>query len=88
LREPRNVLAQARLYQAVMNETGWAAVEIARRLESDPAEISRGWDDVIYHIDVLALEAEYQDAVASGQLSLPEAYELFRVLGLLADILR
>jgi hypothetical protein len=79
LREPRDVLAQARLYQAVMSETGWVAIEIARRLESDPAEISRRWDDVIHHIDLLALETEYQNAVASGQLSLPDAYELFRV---------
>lgn len=62
-----------------MSETGWAAVEIARRLHSDPAEIARRWDDVIYHLDLLALEPEYQNAVASGQLSLPDAYELFRV---------
>ena len=75
---PRDVLAQARLYQAVISETGWAPVEIARRLSSDPAEIARRWDDVIYHVDVLALEPDYQNAVAGGQLSLRDAYELYR----------
>lgn len=79
INEPRDVLAQARLYQAALAETGWKPVEIARRLHTDPGEISRRWDDVIYHVDLLALEAEYQNAVAGGQLSLRDAYELFRV---------
>lgn len=77
--EPRDVLAQARLYQATLAETGWAAVELARRLHSDPAAIARRWDDIIYHIDLLALEDQYQSAVANGQLSLADAYQLFRV---------
>jgi len=48
-------------------------------MHTDPAEINRRWDDVIYHVNVLALEPEYQTGVAGGQLSLRDAYELFRV---------
>jgi len=77
--EARDVIAQAKLYRAVISETGWAPVEIARRMHTDPAEINRRWDDVIYHVNVLALEPEYQTGVAGGQLSLRDAYELFRV---------
>jgi hypothetical protein len=77
--QPRGVLAQARLYRAVMAETGWAGIEIARRLHDDPREITRSWDEIMYHVHLLTLEPEYQNAVASGQLSLPGAYELWRV---------
>jgi hypothetical protein len=54
----------------------WVAIKIARRAHKDPIEISRRWDDVIYHIDVLELEPEYQAAVADGKLSVRDAYEL------------
>ena len=77
--EPRDVLAQAGLYQATLAETGWVAVELARRQHSDPAAIARRWDDIIYQIDLLALEAQHQSAVASGQLSVADAHQLFRV---------
>jgi hypothetical protein len=79
LLEPRPPLEQARLYHAVMAQTGWKPIEIARRLHQDPVEISRRWDDVIFHIDLLELEFEYQDAIAGAKLSVRDAYELFRV---------
>jgi hypothetical protein len=79
IREPHDVLAQAQLYQATLAETGWAPAELARRLHSDPVAMRRSWNDVIYHLDVLALETEYQSAVAAGALSLIDAYELYRV---------
>jgi hypothetical protein len=79
LRQQRDVLAQARMYAAVLAETGWPAVEIARRMHSEKSEINRRWNDVIEHINVLALEPEYQAAVAAGELTVMAAYELFRV---------
>jgi hypothetical protein len=79
LREPRDVLAQAALYKAVLDETGWPALELAKRLYDDPADVRRAWDDVIYHVNMLTLEAEYQEAVAAGRISLAQAYELYRV---------
>jgi hypothetical protein len=78
--KPRDVLAQARLYKAVLAETGWPAVEIARRLpHSNRAELGRRWDDVINHVSLLALEAKYQTAAANGQLSVGSAWDLLRV---------
>lgn len=79
LREPRDVLAQARLYRDVMIETGWTSGGLARKLETEKTAINRRWGDVILHIDLLALEPEYQQAVAGGRLSLLQAYELYRV---------
>jgi hypothetical protein len=74
------VLAQARFYQAVIDETGWAPAEIARRLHpEDRKAMGKVWDDVIWHISALELEPEYQAAVASGRLSLPGVGELHRV---------
>jgi hypothetical protein len=79
LREPRDVLAQAHLYRDVMIETGWTSGGLARKLETEKTAMHRRWCDVILHIDLLALEPEYQEAVAGGRLSLPQAYELYRV---------
>jgi hypothetical protein len=80
IRQGHEVLTQARLYQAVIEETGWAPAEIARRLHPDDRKaMGKVWDDVIYHVNVLTLEDEYQTAVACKQLSLVQAYEIFRV---------
>jgi hypothetical protein len=80
LAQPRDLLAQAQAYKAALGETGWAAVEIAHRMSSgDTAEINRRWNDVIYHVNLLTLEPEYRQAAAEGQLTLKQAYELFRV---------
>jgi hypothetical protein len=77
---PRDILAQAEAYKAALDETGWAAIEIARRsYPDDTARINRSWNEVIYHVNLLSLEAEYQEAAATGHLSLKQAYELFRV---------
>lgn len=78
--EPRDVLAQARFYQAMLTETGWAPVEIARRIHPDDRKaMGKVWDDVIWHINVLALEPVYQAAVGAGQLTIRDASELHRV---------
>jgi hypothetical protein len=62
-----------------MTETGWKAAEIARRMEPGTrAAMGRRWDEVIYCQRLLTLEQVYQDAAASGGLSLLQAYELFR----------
>lgn len=77
---PRGLLAQAQAYKSALDETGWAAIEIARRSHpGDTAEINRAWNDVIYHVNLLTIEPEYQAAAAAGHLSLKQAYELFRV---------
>jgi hypothetical protein len=82
LRQPRGVLEQAKLYNAVIAETGWFAAEIARRLEPNlRKEMGKAWDSVIHHVRLLALESEYQAAVVAGEISLPASYELYRVNG-------
>jgi hypothetical protein len=52
---------------------------LVRRSHTDPTGINRRWDDVIYHLDLLSLEPEYQQAADNGQLTLRQAYELFRL---------
>jgi hypothetical protein len=71
---------QAWLYQAVLQETGWRPAELARKLETEKRAISKRWDDIIWHVNVLALEDVYQAAVAVGQLSIKRASEIYRQL--------
>jgi len=80
-----DVMTKARRYKAILDETGWSAVEIPRQLYGprgphNKTEFNRCHNDVIDHLNfLLHLEPEYQALVISGQLTVGECYELARV---------
>jgi hypothetical protein len=39
--------------EAMLAKRGWPVKEIAQRMHTDPKEIARRWDDVIYYVNLL-----------------------------------
>ncbi len=65
-------LEQARSYQALMDEMGWTVAELASRIGKAPHRITE-------RTDLLRLQPEYQQLLASGNLTPSQAYEMSRL---------
>lgn len=73
-------MTEAKLYRAVLDETGWPAIEIARRIAGDDKKLlTYWWNHVVYRTTLLDLPAVIQNAAECGDLDERTTYEIARV---------